>query len=158
MLPPVRGTPTRRGDLVMKRTISTLLAGLATIALGAGTASATTGGCLLPQFACEEFYDDFTGSVDPASDQKTYEKQCREFRDACLKVCKQTKECVEVALTGVVRGWSLECNDLEGAERADCKQSVSQDIKSFEELLSESRAECRDCCDAYYIDCLESSH
>jgi hypothetical protein len=132
------------------------LTALALLALAAPTASATTGGCFVPEFACDiytSFY--FEDAVDLSSDPKICERQCREFRDACLKVCKQTSECLEVAATGFSRGENLECNELEGSAKSDCKSDVNEGISSFHEFLSGQRQDCKDCCEATYQDCLD---
>jgi hypothetical protein len=140
----------------MMRSIVALSAVSAFLVLGAGNASATSGGCFLPEVACEVYADYyFEEFVDLSSDPKICESQCREFKQACLKVCKQTTECLEVAFTGFARGESLECKELEGAERSDCKNGVSEDVSSFHEFLEGERQDCKDCCEDIYLDCLD---
>jgi hypothetical protein len=137
------------------RSILASLGVLALLVSGSGTASATTGGCFLPLSACDIYAENFFDGTDLSSDPKTCERQCREFHEACLKVCKQTKECLEVAVTGATRGETQECNELEGSDRQECKQTVTENVSDFWEFLGLQRQECKDCCESVYQGCLD---
>jgi hypothetical protein len=72
-----------------------------------------------------------------------------------LKVCKQTKECIEVSVTGLFRGFGLECNELEGSARSECRSQTSSELSDFHNELEADRQDCKECCNEIYLDCLD---
>jgi hypothetical protein len=147
---------TRRGWLAGLAAVPVALLGLL---LGAGSASATTGGCLVPYTAASYFGSHNIGFFDDVelSDDAGHRKnQCKDFLKGCKKIVKHTTNCMESAISSVEDGELESCKDIEDKEdREICKDEVKGGADSFFDFLDENKADAYEICQACYEDCLE---
>lgn len=129
---------------------------LIVLSFGAGTASATTGGCLFPSTAAEVYADQFFDQLNEASDPKLCEKQCKEFRDSCRRICSLTAKCLKEAFGGLTDANNQDCKEEETSEdRKSCKNENNEDQSSFEDEVDADKQECEDICEEVYQNCLD---
>jgi hypothetical protein len=133
--------------------------GLAAVVLGAGSASATTGGCLPPYTASIYFGSGSVGffdEVDLSDDPGHLKNQCKDFLKGCKKIVKHSTNCVESAISSVENGELESCKDIEDKEdREICKDEVKGGADSFFEFLDENKALAYANCQCIYEVCLE---
>jgi hypothetical protein len=133
---------------------------LAVVMLGAGSASATSGGCVDPFFASAQFGSDdddgFFDNVDLSSDPGHLKNQCKDFLKGCKKIVKHCTNCLESVISSIENGWLEECKDLEDPEdRKDCKDESKGAADDFLDELDENKAFAYENCQCLYEDCLE---
>jgi len=147
----------------MSRRMRVLFAGLTALplavvglSLGAGSASATSGGCFLPEFAADLFGSENLGyfnEVVLSDDSGRLKSQCKYFLKACQQIVKQTTNCMESVIGSELKGGLERCKDP--AADPDCKSSANSDFNVLQGITFDSKAEGYDVCQLCYEDCLE---
>jgi len=151
----------------MSRRMRVFFGGLTALALvglslGADSASATTGGCIVPQFAALAYGSEggggpifsFFDQVMLSGDSGVRKQQCGDFLKGCQQTVKLSTNCVQAALAADQKGLQDLCKDSSGSV-SDCQKEVSSQYSSFQGFLSGSKATGNDICKACYADCLE---
>ena len=127
---------------------------MAALLLGAGSASATSFGCVLPEVAADVFWDSVEEEL--SEDTKTCEKQCKGLLKGCKGVVSAAEECFQAAVGALLDAESKGCGDIEDSEaRKACTQEAKQNGKEFKQDLKEEVDSAKDECEATYEDCLD---
>ena len=150
----------------MSRRMRVFFGGLTALALvglslGADSASATTGGCIVPQFAALAYGSEggggpifsFFDQVMLSGDSGVRKQQCGDFLKGCQQTVKLSTNCVAAALAADQKGEQEGCKD--SGSVSDCQKDVNSQYSSFQGFLSDSKARGYDVCKACYEDCLE---
>ena len=121
-----------------------------------------------PAFGTPSVCDDPVGAVDTflppppldlSSDPQACRAQCDAVAKGCTGVAKGSGQCLKAQVEAQLNFAKAECGTLEGGEKQDCQNEVSEEQREFRAELREAlkeanaicrefRDECRTSCDA----------
>jgi hypothetical protein len=129
------------------------------VGMGVFTASelrATSGGCFFPSVAVDGFAEDFFDSLifeGLSEERRLCLQQCNDFRTGCKNVCKNSRECVDSALTSFLNAFKRTCNELSGEDRRACLSEIDAEGRSARDFVREDKDGAREDCQADFEDC-----
>lgn len=129
---------------------------LGTGVLASSEAQATSGGCLIPDFATDLFTSEFMDDVDLSSSPKHCRKQCNDFRQGCHRVCRASDRCNKDSIKAVVNAEQENCRELSGEARRECVDSLKDFRQGYLETLGYWSGLAKDDCEQEWQDCLDS--